>query len=307
MVATATNTEGGFLFQEDIRDKGNQSIGTSSIRSFIQLAAEKEAGSMLCTAWDDKSPHMENYWRGFIAAAEYSWTPDGRTLEQFDNAWLWREFGLSVPDFQVFHSKLREGSEFWYEALYNKGGMLDEDNALQSLPRLEHWLPALAGQENVVFDYPAKLIDLPDENSPGSWTVKYKDRIEKAEHLIALYPEISNRLNELYKVSKRNRYYWELANAMYEFQMTSPILIIALRDSDRPGVNNEEVEKVMANFQEKWENLNRVYSTTRFIAYPANYVPDRYFHLASQREDLTWMIQAQELLFEKIREQIGNE
>lgn len=307
MVATATNTEGGFLFQEDIRDKDNQSIGTSSIRSFIQLAAEKEAGGMLCTAWDDKSPHMENYWRGFIAAAEYSWTPEGRTLEQFDNSWLWREFGLSVPDFQVFHSKLREGSEFWYEALYKKGGMLDEDNALQSLPRLEHWLPALAGQENVIFDYASKLIDLPDENSPGSWTEKYKDRIERAEKLMTEYPEVSKRLNELYNTSKRNRYYWELTNAIFEFQMTSPILLIALSDSDRSGVKNEEVVKAMANFKEKWENLNRVYSKTRFTAYPANYVPDRYFHLASQSEDLTWMIQAQELLFEKIREQIGNE
>jgi len=307
MVATATNTEGGMLFQQDIRNQGNESIGVSSIRSFAQLAAEKETLGMLCTAWDDKSPHMENYWRGFIAAAEYSWTPDGRTLEQFDNAWLWREFGLSVSDYQSLHNKLREGSEFWYRALFKKGGMLDEDNALQSLPRLEHWLPALAGQENVVFDYTTKLIGLPAKNSPGSWTEQYKDRIEKAENLIIQYPEISNRLNELYNSSKRNRYYWELANALFEFQMTAPILIIALRDSDRPGANSEEVKKARANFREKWEDLNRVYSKTRFTTYPSKYVPDRYFHLASQREDLTWMIQAQELLFGKIEKNMKME
>jgi hypothetical protein len=304
MVATATNSEGGMLFQQDIRDKGTESAGISGIRSFIQLAAEKETGGMLCTAWDDKSPHMENYWRGFIAAAEYSWTPDGRTLEQFDNAWLWREFGLSLPDFLSLHNNLREGSEFWYRALYKKGGMLDEDNALQSLVRLEHWLPVLAGQENVVFDYTTKLIDLPDENSPGSWTEKYKDRIEAAEKLMNEYPEVSKRLNELYNSSKRNRYYWELASAMYEFQMTAPVIIIAMKDADRSDANREELKKARANFYEKWEHLKSVYSKTRFIAYPPNYVPDRYFHLASQREDLTWMIQAQELLFRKIEQEL---
>ncbi len=97
MVATATNTEGGMFFQEDERDKGKSSAGIVSIRSFIQLAAEKQISGMLCTAWDDKSPHMENYWRGFIAAAEYSWSPNGRTLEEYDNAWLQKEFGISVP------------------------------------------------------------------------------------------------------------------------------------------------------------------------------------------------------------------
>ncbi len=301
MIATATNTEGGMLFQQDIRDQGDRSIGISSIRSFIQLAAEKGSGGMLCTAWDDKSPHMENYWRGFIAAAEYSWSPGGRSLEEFDNAWLWREFALSMDDYRSLFSRLREGSEFWYVALYRKGGMLDEDNALQSLPRLEHWLPPQAGQENEVFDYSTRLIDLPDRNSPGSWTEQYKDRLAKAEHLTKMYPELSQRLRGLYNDSKRNRFYWELANALFEFQMTTPVLLLALKDLDQPGGNNEAVKKAMAHFNEKWEELNRVYSKTRFTSYPSGYVPDRYFHLASQREDLTWMIQAQQLFFARIR------
>jgi len=93
MVATATNAEGGMLFQSDERDKGMASSGIITIRSFIQLAAEKNISGVLCTAWDDLSPHMENYWRGFIAAAEYSWSPSGRTLEEYDSAWLQREFG----------------------------------------------------------------------------------------------------------------------------------------------------------------------------------------------------------------------
>ena len=180
MVATATNTEGGMLFQEDERDKGMASSGIVTIRSFIQLAAEKNIQGMLCTAWDDKSPHMENYWRGFIAAAEYSWSPNGRTLEEYDNAWLQREFGISVPDYQIFNKQLRRGSVLFYEALFRHGSLMDEENALQSLPQVEHWLPPVEGREKIQFDYTSKLIELPDLNSPGSWSRKYKDLLDRA-------------------------------------------------------------------------------------------------------------------------------
>jgi hypothetical protein len=143
MVATATNAEGGMLFQEDVRDKGMASSGIVSIRSFMQLAAEKSISGMLCTAWDDKSPHLENYWRGFIAAAEYSWSPDGRSPEEFDSAWLQREFGLSIPDYLSFNNELRRGSVLFYEALFRHGSLMDDNNSLESLPQVEHWLPQM--------------------------------------------------------------------------------------------------------------------------------------------------------------------
>ncbi|HLO59011.1 MAG TPA: family 20 glycosylhydrolase [Bacteroidales bacterium] len=305
MIATATNTEGGELFQQDIRDKGAESAGIVSIKSFIDLAAQKDVKGMLCTAWDDKSPHMENYWRGFIAAAEYSWSPGGRTLEKFDEAWLRREFGLTVPDYLLFHQKLREGSEFWYEALYKQGNMLDEDNKLQSLTRVEHWLPPLAGQENVVFDYSQKLIELPDPNAPGAWSKKYSDRLSIAGKLVNEYPENIRRLQALLDASLRNSYYWELAIALYEFQMNTPRLMVALEKMDQGQSNGrDEVKLAIDDFDKRWNNLKQVYSKTRFVEYPQNYVPDRYFHLASQREDLSWMIQAQELLMPYIKKLI---
>lgn len=57
----------------------------------------------------------------------------------------------------------------------------------------------------------------------------------------------------------------------------------------------QQVQKALDHFHLAWGALKDVYSETRFIAYPSNYLPDRYFHLASQAEDLSWMIQAQEL------------
>jgi len=56
-----------------------------------------------------------------------------------------------------------------------------------------------------------------------------------------------------------------------------------------------EVRAALQEFDKAWKNLKEVYSKTRFIAYPENHVPDRYYHFASQREDLTWMIQVEEV------------
>lgn len=300
MIATATNAGGGMLFQPEERDKGTVSSGISPIKSFIQLASERNISGMLCTAWDDKSPHMENYWCGFIASAEYSWSPNGRSLEEYDNAWLQREFGISIPDYLSFNEKLVKGSGLWYEAYYRNGGRLDDESALQSLQRLEHWLPVLEGQEKLNFDYTSKLIELPYLSSPGTWSRKYKVKLEKALVEKNNHAALKGRMEELYKESKRNRYYWSLSKALYNLQYTAPEILLALKDCDSADKNQqkagiENVKKAVSDFSNAWRELESVYSQTRFISYPPNYIPDRYFHMASQSEDLTWMIQPEKL------------
>jgi hypothetical protein len=300
MIATATNAQGGILFQTDERGNGNASSGISTIRSFIQLAAEKNISGVLCTAWDDRAPHMENRWRGFIASGEYAWSPNGRSLEEFDKAWLQREFGLSIPDYYKFNQELRKGSMLWYEAFFRNGNLLSDENGLQSVVQLEHWLTPLEGQEKRCFDYTSKLIELPDLKSPGVWSQKYKNRLEESRIEINKYESTSARLAGLYNSSKRNSYYWTLAQALYNLQISAPRILLALKDCDtddkakqKAGIEN--VKKAMLDFQKSWEEVKSVYSQTSFIANPPNYVPDRYFHLASQREDISWMIQAEEM------------
>lgn len=300
MIATATNAEGGFLFQSDERDKGNASSGIISIQSFIQLAAEKNIDGMLCTAWDDKSPHMENYWRGFIAAAEYSWSPKGRTLNEYDEAWLQKEFGLSVPDYKQLNDALRKGSELYYDAFFKKGNIFDEDNTLQSTKQVEHWLPPVPGREYLYFDYTTKLIDLPDPDAPGSWSKKYKDRLDRAREEVNQYTALAERLQTLTNHSIRNKYYWKLSAALDDFQITTPRLLLAIQQFDTAEKDNRnqyagQIKNALMDFDKAWQALQLVYGETRFISDPPNYVPDRYFHLASQREDMTWMIQAEEM------------
>jgi hypothetical protein len=116
------------------------------------------------------------------------------------------------------------------------------------------------------------------------------------------YDALSAKLTELYNSSKQNRYHWKLLKALFNLQITAPRILLALKEIDSPDKTQkkagiENVKKAMKEFDQAWANVESVYSQTRFVAYPANYVPDRYFHAASQREDLSWMIQAEEMYF----------
>ena len=72
-------------------------------------------------------------------------------------------------------------------------------------------------------------------------------------------------------------------------------MLLALRDCDTADIRKrangkKKVYEVIKKFDHAWEKLKKVYRKTRFISYPDNYVRDRYFHLASKSEDLTWMV-----------------
>lgn len=281
-----------------------------SIRSYIQLAGEKDIDKMLCCAWDDNSPHMELHIRNYIASAEYSWNPTGRTVNEYTNAWLEREFNVQFGEYQEFQQKVREAYDFWNRYYYKNRYRTGDDNALQGLIRLEHWLPLVEGMEKMNFDYRTKLIDLPDIKKPGEWTKRYQDRIEIAKRLNSEYDSISETINQYYKLSKRNNYFWGITRVLYNLHSTAPRLYLALEQCDTKNKKQREegisnLESVMQDFHIAWENLKSEYAKTRFIAYPDNYVPDRFFHLASQREDLSWMIQCEEIYFKMIDEWIA--
>jgi hypothetical protein len=311
MVATAAQSGPAALFPFDQRDKGILSRGIVAIQSFIQLAAEKNIDGMLCTAWDDRSPHMETYWRGFIASAEYSWSPCKRTIDDFDIAYLHKEYGTIKPDYASFYGELRKASVFWENAFMKNGSRMEHDNALFTLPGLGHWLPPTQEGEMVRTDFSNLLIEMPDLEKPGIWSNTYAGRLDSARQVLEAYQVTSQTLKELYKNSIRNRYHWEVYAALNDFQVLAPALLLALEQCDttdpaerQSGIEN--INRTLETFSKAWDNLKAVYSKTRFIAYPVNYVPDRYYHFASQREDLTWMVQVEELLVKKMENWLAN-
>ena len=310
MIATAAQTGATLIPFDSI--EGMESNGINAIRSFIQLAAEKEIDGMLCTAWDDKSPHMETYWRGLISSAEYSWSPSNRTLAEYDIAYLQREYGISMRDYPSFYAGLREAAVFWEKAFNREGSRTDMNNALFNLPGLAHWMPPKDESEPLKTDFTDLLIELPDLTDPGSWSNKYEKRLNEAELIVENYLHTSGTIKLLKNQSKRNRYHWDIISAINDFQITAPRLLLALfkcdtDDSEKFENGIKEVNNALAEFNKAWRNLLTVYAETRFISYPENYIPDRYFHFASQREDLTWMIQVEELFHEMIQQWMEKE
>ncbi len=249
------------------------------IQSFIRLADEKKIDGMLCTAWDDSSPHMETYWRGLIASAEFSWNPETRSLEEYEEVYLQREFGRECADATYLYADLFRAVSFWNTALCEKGNRR----------RIE------------------KLIDLPDINNLGKWRKKYKGRIEAAEREAESYEAIKAQLASLLRKARRNRYHLKLLSVINDFQVTSAHMLLALRDWDTYSrrerlKGQEKIKLALVEFENAWKKLQDVYAETRFLSYPEDYVPDRYFHMASRREDLSWMIEVEEQLHKRIKD-----
>ncbi len=312
MVSTSAQTD-AVLFPKDDRTGAPSDGGLRAIRSFLGVAAEKEIEGMFCTAWDDKSPHFETYWRGLIASAEYSWSPEIRSLEEYDEAYMQREYGLSETDYYSFYSKLTQAASFWSRAFNRTGARSGEENALFVLPGLAHWIPEAEKQKQQgKTDFTDCLIELPDVNIPGKWTEAYEGRLKEAQVVIDSYESNAALIDRYEKTSIRNRYHWRLFRALNDFQITAPKLLLALKSFDsedhtkRP-LDYSKIQSEMVEFDRAWENLKQVYAETRFIKYPDNYLPDRYFHFASQREDLTWMIQTEELFHRMIRDWISDQ
>ncbi|MCK4556882.1 MAG: hypothetical protein KAU47_05145, partial [Candidatus Aminicenantes bacterium] len=106
--------------------------------------------------------------------------------------------------------------------------------------------------------------------------------------------------------ARRNRYHLELLSAINDFQVTSAHMLLALRDWDVYSRKErlkglEEVKRALDEFEQTWKRLQDVYGETRFLSYPEDYVQDRYFHLASRKEDLSWMIEVEEQFHKLIR------
>ena len=311
MIATATQSSGNALFPMDDRDKGIESRGVIAIKSFVEVAAEKGVDGMLCTAWDDRSPHMETYWRGFIASAEYSWSPGRRSLEEFDEAYLQKEYGLTISQYHDLYARLRNAAFLWEYAYNRQGKRMDLENALFNLPGLAHWMPPKKPGAPEKTDFTDRIITLPDPGHPGAWSEQYRERLQHAEEVMKEYEYTSRKLDSLYRCSEMNRYHWQLFSAINDFQITAPRLLLALKKCDTGDTaaqkeGKKAVEEALQGFDKAWKHLQDVYAETRFIAYPPGYLPDRYFHFASQREDLTWMIQPEELFFPMVKEWIKN-
>lgn len=248
-------------------------------RSFVGLAAERELLGLLSTAWDDASPHMETYWRGFVAAGEFGWSPEGRTLEEYERAYLQRAFGPEWVGATDLYKDLSDACVFWDLAL-RQGTSRRRD---------------------------PKVIDLPDLATPGAWSQKHEERLDRAQQEVEQYARVAPQLGELTKKARRNRYHLELLAAINDFQVTASHLLLALKACDvaeqadrAPAM--KEVRRLLDEFDQPWARLQAVYAKTRFLTHPEGFVHDRYHHVASHSTDHSWMVEADKEYHARVRE-----
>jgi len=238
------------------------------IKSFVELAWDRGITGMLCTAWDDASPHMETYWRGLIASAEYSWAAGKRTLPQYEVAYLQRAFGPECIGATNLYKQLFQTADTYWR--------LNSEDA-----------------------------GLPDLKNPGAWSGEHKDWLDEAVRAIETYKQTSRQLAELSKQTRRSRYHLELLTAINNFQITPANLMLALKQCDTNDQTQRQagfkaVQAAIDEFEVTWGKLQKVYAQRRFISYPENYVKDRYWHYASTREDMSFMILNQQNYHPKV-------
>ncbi|MGB2869573.1 MAG: DUF4838 domain-containing protein [Bacteroidota bacterium] len=262
-----------------------------TIRSFIQLASEKGIDKHLCSAWDDASPHMETYWRGLIASAEYSWSPFGRTQPEYEEAYWQREFGPECTGATNLYAELFRASEYWDWCLFTRGSRESSSPAERE----------------------RNIIGVPNLVSPGSWSKQHAERLRVAGQEVKRYDVTSKLIAELAGKTRRNRYHFEILAATNDFQIEAANLLLALQQCDvadkvkqRSSMNG--VRASLEHFDKSWEKLKTVYGKTRFYGPPPGYVMARFLNtwpdkpdMADVPSDLSFLIAPEQLYHKMVR------
>ena len=265
MAATAAQT----MWPMMPREKSN----FQPIKDFCKITSEKKLSGILCTAWDDCSPHFETYWRGFHDFAFFSWNYNDIKAGDVHSIFRQRFYGAELKDSSSeFQDLMEQALVFWETALIEKG------------------------HRN---NYPEKieLIDLPDPANAGKWNEAYGQRINRAKEETSRYELIKKRIQHAMKVARRNEYSLELMNQINELQVYPSGLLLLLEKYDRssPGSSKQDIKGQIKNyvnhFDELKKNFEDTFSKTRILNNPDDYLLDQnvHEHLANGSNKSDWM------------------
>lgn len=264
-----------------------QESNMHNIRSFVNASIDNDLNRILLTLWDDDSPHFELYMRGILAFAEYSWAGDKRTIEEIKTTHRQREFSheLSFPKY-AFIDDLEIQVATWKNLLL-KG------NKRNYLKKME--TPLKEG-----------VISLPDLKNKGAWTSENEERLNKAEEIMISYEQVADQIDEMKSMTLRNLYTLEVYEQVNELTAFPAKVLLAFKELDNS--NNVEgslskVKKLEEDFDKIRNELEAVYSKTRNLNKPADYIldQDHHVHLANQSINFDWQFYAEMLLLEKIK------
>ncbi|KAA5544982.1 glycoside hydrolase family 20 zincin-like fold domain-containing protein [Adhaeribacter rhizoryzae] len=265
MAATAAQTMWPMLPREN--------SNLESIKDFSRIAAEKKMDGILCTVWDDCSPHHETVWRGLYNFALFSWNHEDLSADAVNALYRHRFYGpaLSSASFE-FQNNLEDALVFWEKALLDKGY---RNNYPQDID----------------------LIELPDARKNGDWSKQYQEKINKAQAEVQRYNQIKETIAKAQTAAIRNTYNLALFNQMNELQIYPAKLLLLLAEYDKTKVARQkkeaaqQVQQYVNNFPVLRKQYEEVFSKTRFLQNPAGYQLDQngHHHLANGTNNSDWM------------------
>ena len=272
----------------------NQS-NISQIKSFAISSIEKNLEGLLLTLWDDDSPHFELYKRGIAAFSQYSWSGNKTTIEEFKTIYRHRTYG---PEFSnnefAFIDKLEKPVSLWLN-------MLLEEKVRRA---------AISKEENPLETF---IIDLPDLENKGMWSKKYFNKIKNAKASLLISKEVEETIDKLMENDPKNKYTLEVYKQVNELVKFSSNIIITLEKLDLSSEIDYEKTAFneIRNFEDKFNslriNFEEVYSKTRILNKPENYIldQDHHNHPANQTINFDWQFLSEKYFLKKIKNYIS--
>lgn len=241
------------------------------IKDFCRITADKNLKGILCTVWDDSSPHYETVWRGLYFFALFSWNDDDISLKDAESMFRHRFYGPALSDSShEFQDSLEQELYFWETALLDKGSRKKTENI--------------------------DLIALPDRKDGGTWSKKYAKKITDAQVTIDQYKVTGNRINAATQKARRNRYSLSLMNQLNNLQIYPAKLILLLKDYDQAkDPDKHEKLKQIVRYAKSFDSIRhqfeQVFSETRVLNKPDGYQLDQnhHRHWANTTLNSDWM------------------
>jgi len=268
------------------------------IRSFAISSIEKNLEGLLLTLWDDDSPHFELYKRGIAAFAQYTWSGNKKSIDEFKGIYRHRIYGSEFSNNEyAFIDKLEKPVGLWLN-------MLLEDKVRRA---------AISKQENPLETF---IIDLPDLENKGMWSKKYFNKIENAKSSLLLSKEIEETIDKIMENEPKNKFTLEVYKQVNELVKFSSNIIIALekldlsKEIDYPiKTELNEIRNLEDKFNSLRKNIEEVYSKTRILEKPNSYIldQDHHNHPANQSKNFDWQFFSEIFLLEKIKNNYKNE
>jgi hexosaminidase len=259
------------------------------IQGFSQITSKKSLDGILCTTWEDGSPHSETFMRGFHFFGLYSWNPGNTSNEDANVIFRHRFYGPSISTAEFEYQDVLESAlSFWETGLIDQG---ERDKSRR----------------------PFELITLPDRNIPGEWRKKYRDKITLARLALEKYAVVKTKIANVSALNIRNSYHLQLMNQINELQVYPASLVVLLAKFDQAPTAGKtktllQIRELVNEFKEKRKSFETVFSQTRILNLPDDYIMDsnkKHPHMANSKTS-DWMYRFELAMNEKMESWFTN-